>query len=150
MSPHPVRNGERLFFLLSHIVTKCKGIYTTEIFKEKYKNAVSHSHQKKTAFPPEVLGWRILILRTRNGPSHQGCSPSLTTVEGLVTITAYLYNYIYTTIKLILSDPNKTLLKINQTTRKALLSAASNHAPASPVPASALTHCNKPSPYLPG
>lgn len=110
---------------------------------------VPHSHQTKLAFPTEVLLWKVFIMSTsRNGQSHQGCFPQLATEE-LATITAYLHNHIYT-IKLILSVPNKTLLKINQTTGKGLLSAGSNQAPAFLAPASASTHCNKPSRYLPG
>lgn len=54
-----------------------------------------------------------------------------TTVDGLATITAYLHNDIYTTITLIFSNPNKTLLKINQTTQKGLLSTGSNQTLAS-------------------
>lgn len=50
------------------------------------------------------------------------------------------------TIKLILSDPKKTLLKISQTTQKGLLSAGGNHTLASMVSAPAFTHYNKPLP----
>lgn len=104
-----------------------KGIYTSEAFKDKHMNKVSPSQQTKIAFPTEVLRWRVIIMRpTGNGQSLHGCSPQPTTVEGLATITAYLHNHIYAAIKLILSEPNKTLLKINQTTCKSLLSAGSH------------------------
>lgn len=73
-------------------------------------NRVSHN-QAKINFPYKSLqlvgihygnNWKWLVL-----PRVQA------TVAGLATITAYLHNHIYTIIKLILSDPNKTLLKIN-------------------------------------
>lgn len=63
-------------FLLSHRFTKRKGIYTTEAFKDKYTNEVSHSHHTKIALPTEVLRWRAFIMRTTgNGPSRHGCFP---------------------------------------------------------------------------
>lgn len=72
----------------------------------------------------------VFIMRTGNAISHGGFSKH-TTVAGLATITAYLHNHIYTTITLILSNPNKTLLKINQTMQKGLLSSGSNQTLAS-------------------
>lgn len=51
------------------------------------------------------------------------CVSEHTTVDGFATIPEYLHNHIYTTITLILPNPNKTSLKISQTTQKGLSSA---------------------------
>lgn len=85
---------------------------------------VSHSHQTKTSFPYKVCGERVFIMGTTgNGQFRQGCRPQWRTSHNYcIFIQPYLHNN-----KLILSDPNKTLLKINSTTGKVSSAHAGIH-----------------------
>lgn len=86
--------------------------------------AVSHNHQTKTSFPYKVCGQRVFIMGTTgNGQFRQGCRPRQRISHNYcIFIQPYLHNN-----KLILSDPNKTLLKINSTTGKVSSAQAGIH-----------------------
>lgn len=120
---------EKDIFLLSNICTKYNGIYTMEDWKVHapvcvfvclsvyvflcvclWVNRVSHN-QTKISFPYKSL--QLVGIHYGNNWKWLALPRVQATVAGLATITAYLHNHIYTIIKLILSDPNKTLLKIN-------------------------------------
>lgn len=106
LSQLEMRKG--FFFSFKPYIQKTqRHFYTMEACKDKYTYEVIYV----PAILTEVLRWRFSLWEQLEVQSHRGCFSEHTTVDGLTTITAYLHNHIYTTIKLILPIQTKSCSK---------------------------------------
>lgn len=112
-STKPVRNGKRIFFSFKPYIQKMQRLlYTRRHFK------INIQMELRIPQPPsqESSGGGIHYESWKGNPA--GYFPEHTTAAGLATITVCLHNRLYTTITLMVPNPNRILLKIKQTTQK--------------------------------